>query len=121
MLVARFELGASWLEMFRCVAMDGLPSPRTIGRWCRSFAEHAALWWAAVAVLLAQVAAGSPALDPLGPTTGPQDAPSGLLHATLDLLAWAQVCWPELAPYGLKDRLPFLWQWGYSRGLRRLV
>ncbi len=120
-LGARFELAASWLEVFRCVAVDGLPSPRTIGRWCRSFAEHAALWWAAVTVLLAQVAAASLALDPLGPNAGPYDAPRGLLHAALDLLAWAQACWPDLAPYSFKDRLPCLWQWGYSRSLGRLV
>jgi hypothetical protein len=120
-LGARFESAASWQAVGRGVAVDGLPSPRTIGRWCRSFAEHATLWWAAVTVLLAQVAAASPALDPLGPTTGPQDAPGGLLHAALDLLAWAQANWPALADAGLPDRLPLLWQWGYSRGLERLV
>ena len=59
-LSMRFELGASWLAVFKCIAVDDLPSPRTIGRWCQSFAEHATTWWAAVTVLLAQVAAASP-------------------------------------------------------------
>jgi hypothetical protein len=120
-LVARFELGASWLDVLRCVAVDNLPSPRTIGRWCRSFAAHAAFWWAAVAALLAQVAAASPALDPLGPAAGPHDAPCGLLHAALDWLAWAKTRLPETADYGLTDRLPVLWHWGHNRGLGRLV
>lgn len=120
-LVARFELGASWLDVLRCVAVDGLPSPRTIGRWCQSFAAHAVLWWAAVAALLAQVAAASPALDPLGPAAGPQDAPGGLLHAALDLLAWLKTQVPETLRYGFADRLPVLWHWGHSRGLGRLV
>lgn len=52
-LVARFECGTSWLEVFKCLAVDGLPARRTIGRWCKSFAEHAATWWAAVTMLLA--------------------------------------------------------------------
>jgi hypothetical protein len=120
-LVTRFELGASWLEVLRCVAVEGLPSPRTIGRWCQSFAVHAVLWWAAVAALLAQVAAASLALDPLGPSAGPHDAPRGLLHATLDLLAWAKTGWPDLAGYGLADRLAVLSHWGHNRGLGRLV
>jgi hypothetical protein len=43
-LSMRFELSASWLEVFKCIAVDGLPSPRTIGRWCQSFAAHATAW-----------------------------------------------------------------------------
>jgi hypothetical protein len=120
-LVARFELGASWLEVFKCIAVDGLPSPRTIGRWCQSFAEHAALWWAAVAMLLAQVAAASPTLDPLGPTAGPQDAPCAVLHCALDWLAWLKTQVTPVAHYGFKDRLAALWHWGHGRGLGRLV
>jgi len=120
-VVVRFEDNASWQATERQCAPDGLPSLRTIGRWCRAFAKHAATWWAAVTVLLAQAAAASPALDPLGPAAGPQDAPRGLLHASLNLLAWAKAHWPEMADYGLKDRLPFLWHWGHSRGLGRLV
>jgi len=120
-LVARFELGGSWLEAFKYVAVDGLPSPRTIGRWCQSFAEHAVIWWAAVTVLLAQVAAASPALDPLGSTAGPHNAPSAVLHAALDLLAWIKTQVPEMTGYGLKDRLPALWHWGHGQGLGRLV
>ena len=50
------------------------------------------------------------------------DAPWALLHATTHLLAWAQTRWPEVvSDYGLKDRLRFLWHWGFGRGLARLV
>jgi hypothetical protein len=120
-LTTRFEFGASWLEVLRCVALDDQPSPRTISRWCHSFLKHAATWWTAVTMLLAQVATASPALDPLGPAAGPQDAPRGLLHASLNLLAWLKTQMPEMAGYGLYDRLSCLWHWGYSRGLGRLV
>jgi hypothetical protein len=44
-----------------------------------------------------------------------------LLYAATYLLAWAQTCWPEVVGYGLKDRLRFLWHWGFGRGLARLV
>lgn len=120
-VVIRFEDHASWRETERQCAPEGLPSPRTIGRWCRSFAEHAATWCAAVHETLACQDSGSPALDPFGPAAGPLDVPRSLLHAALPLLAWAKTRWPEVADYGLKDRLRFLWHWGFSRGLGRLV
>ena len=120
-VVARFEDAASWQATVRQCAPEGLPAPRTIGRWCRAFAAQAAGWWAAVQATLARQDSASPALDPLGPAAGPYEAPRALLHAATYLLAWAQTRWPEVADYGLKDRLRFLWHWGGSRGLGRLV
>jgi len=120
-VVVRFENNASWHATTQRCAPDGLPSPRTIGRWCHAFAEHAAGWWAAVQETLAGQDSGSPALDPLGPAVGPLDAPRALLHTATHLLAWAQTRWPEVVGYGLKDRLRFLWHWGFGRGLARLV
>jgi hypothetical protein len=90
-------------------------------RWCDSFAEHASVGWAAVQQTLAQQDAASPLLDPLGESAGPCDAPRALLQAALHLLAWAKTRWPELANYGLADRLRFLWHWGVGRGLERLI
>ena len=120
-VVARYEDHASWQETARRCAIDDLPAPRTIGRWCRSFAEQAPAWWAAVQTMLAQQDSASPALDPLGSVSGPQDAPRALLDAAIHLLAWAKTRWPEVVSYGLKDRLRFLWHWGFGRGLVRLV
>lgn len=120
-IVTRFEGKASWAQVWQQCALDGAPSARTIKRWCRAFAEHAATWWAAVQQTLAEHDAGSPALDPLGETAGPRDAPRAVLHAALHLLAWAKTRWVELASYGLADRLRFLWHWGAGRGLGRLL
>jgi hypothetical protein len=120
-VVARFEHNVSWHELERQSAPDGLPSLRTIGRWCHAFAEQAARWCAAVQETLARQDSTSPALDPLGPAAGPLAAPHALLHATTHLLAWAKTRWLEVADYGLKDRLHFLWHWGFGRGLGRLV
>jgi hypothetical protein len=39
----------------------------------------------------------------------------------MHLLAWAKTRWTELAHYGLKDRLRFLWHWGAGQGLGRLI
>jgi hypothetical protein len=120
-VILRFEDRASWAQVARRCAVDGAPSSRTIGRWCDSFAEHASVWWAAVQQTLAQQDAASPLLDPLGEAAGPSDAPRALLQAALHLLAWAKTRWPELATYGLADRLRFLWHWGAGRGLGRLI
>lgn len=120
-VVARFEDNASWHQTAQQCAPDGLPSPRTIDRWCRSFAQQAAIWWAAVQATLARQDSASPALDPLGPAAGPLDAPCALLHASTHLLAWAKTRWPQVVDYGLIDRLRFLWHWGFGRGLVRLV
>lgn len=120
-VVARFEDGASWRATACQCAPDGLPSPRTVGRWCQSFSVHAASWWGAVQEMLACQDSASPALDPLGPATGLLAAPQALLHAATHLLAWAKTRWPEVADYSLTDRLRFLWHWGFGRGLGRLV
>jgi hypothetical protein len=120
-VVTRFEDGASWIQVSLRCAVEGLPSPRTIRRWCVSFAAHAPAWWAAVQQTLAQHAASSRLLDPLGENAGPRDAPRALLQAALHLLAWAQTQWSDVANYGLADRLRFLWHWGASQGLGRLI
>ncbi len=120
-VVARYEDHASWQATTQQCATDGLPALRTIGRWCRSFAEQAPAWWAAVQTTLAQQDSASPVLDPLGRASGPRDAPRALLDAAIHLLAWAKTRWPEVVSYGLKDRLRFLWHWGFGRGLVRLV
>ena len=120
-VVARFEDNASWTQVSLRCAVEGLPSPRTIRRWCVSFAAHAPAWWAAVQQTLALHDASSPALDPLGETAGPREAPRALLHAALHLLAWAKTRWAEVRDYGRNDRLRFLWHWGASQGLGRLI
>lgn len=120
-IVARFEDHASWHKTEARCASAGLPSLSTIGRWCHAFAEHAATWWAAVQETLARQDSASPVLDPLGAAAGPLDAPCALLHAATHLLAWAQTRWPEVLGYGLRDRLRFLWHWGFGLGLARLV
>lgn len=106
-VVTRFEDGASWAQVTQRCAVEGAPSSRTIRRWCDSFADQAAGWWAAVQQTLAQHDAGSPLLDPLGASAGPREAPRALLQAALHLLAWAKTRWPALVAYGLTDRLRF--------------
>jgi hypothetical protein len=120
-VITRFEDVATWVQVAQRGSVNEAPSPRTIGRWCDAFAEHAATWWAAVQQTLAEHDAGSPVLDPLGERAGPRDPPRALLYAALHLLAWAKTRWPELADYGWKDRFRFLWHWGASRGLGRLI
>ena len=91
-VVARYEDQASWRETTLRCATDGLPALRTIGRWCRSFAEQAPAWWAAVQTTLAQQDSASSVLDPLGSPSGPHDAPR----------AWMRppICWPGPRPAG---------------------
>lgn len=120
-VVARYEAKASWRQLPEQCAPHGAPSTRTMGRWCHSFADHAAGWLAAVQQTLATQDASSPLLNPLGEAAGPLEAPRLLLRATLHLLAWAKVHWAELAGYGLAARLGFLWHWGFSQGLGRLI
>ena len=120
-VVTRFEDAVSWAQVSLRGAVEGVPSSRTIHRWCDSLAEHASLWWAAVQQTLAQQDAASPLLDPLGESAGPHVAPRALLQAALHLLAWAKTRWAEVVNYGLADRLRFLWHWGAGRGLGRLV
>lgn len=120
-VVTRFEDGASWTQVSLRCAVEGAPSPRTIRRWCVSFAAHAPAWWAAVQQTLAHHDAASPLLDPLGEGAGPRTAPRALLQAALHLLAWAKTQWPEVVTYGFADRLRFLWHWGVGQGLGRLI
>ena len=120
-VVTRFEDGASWTQVSQRCAIEGLPSPRTIRRWGVSFAAHAPTWWAAIQQTLAHHDASSPSLDPLGENIGPRDALRALLQAALHLLAWAKTQWPEVRDYGRNDRLRFLWHWGASQGLGRLI
>jgi transposase-like protein len=120
-VVTRFEDGASWTQVSRRCAVEGLPSSRTIRRWCVSFAAHAPAWWSAVQETLAHHDAGSPLLDPIGANAGPRDAPRALLQAALHLLAWAKTQWTEVIAYGFFDRLRFLWHWGAGQGLGRLI
>jgi transposase-like protein len=120
-VVTRFEDRASWTQVAQRCSIAGYPAPRTLRRWCVSFAQHAPIWWARVQQILAQHDPGSPALDPLGENAGPRDAPRALLQAAVHLLAWAKTQWPDMVAYGWNDRLRFLWHWGASQGLGRLI
>ena len=120
-VVVRCEDAASWQEVLRRCAPQDAPSERTVKRWCRSFSQHAPTWLAAVQQMLSQHDAALPWLDALGEPTEPRDAAGALLRAATHLLAWAKTRWTHLLPYGLHDRLRFLWHWGHGRGLGRLV
>ena len=123
-VTARFEKHASWGQIEgQCTNDQGerLPSERTIRRWCRSFAQQAPRWLAAVQEKLAQHDATLPLLDPLGEVTEASTPAGALLHGASQLLAWAKTRWEAVAGYGLNDRLRFLWHWGHAQGLGRLV
>lgn len=120
-VVARYEAAAWWRQVANRCGTNGVPSSRTIKRWCQSFATRAATWLSEIEQTLAQHDPALPVLDALGPNAGRLDPPQALLSASLHLLAWAKTQWPELAAYGLNDRLRFLWHWGQARGLKRLV
>lgn len=120
-VVARFEDDASWNQVLQCCTRQDAPSERTVKRWCRSFADHAPHWLAAVQQTLSQHDATLPWLDALGEPTEPRHTAGALLRAATHLLAWAKTRWPDVIPYGLNDRLRFLWHWGHGRSLRRLV
>ena len=129
-LVQRLEQGGSWSAIVRQCSHEELPALRTMQRWVAAFNERAAVWLPDVSQTIAEQDSYSPWLEPRpptsvgGPSVGPSVAPSMgtlLLTAILYLLAWAKTRWPELAGYGLADRLAFLWHWGHDRGLGRLV
>jgi hypothetical protein len=121
-LVVRIEAGASWPEVVRTCSDDGLPALRTMQRWVGAFGWRATGWLGAVGAELARQDAGSPWLEARGPTGAiGQNVAQALLGATVYLLAWAKSRWPELAHFGVDDRLAFLWPWGSGRGLGRLV
>lgn len=94
-------------------------------RWVGAFKGGAAAWLLVVLAELARQDSDSPWLEPRGPTVlGTGVAPNAarnLLLVSLDLLAWAKSQWPQLAGYGVADRLAFLGHWGNGRGLGRLV
>ena len=121
-LTARLELGCCWPTVVVGCSQAGSPALRTMQRWVAAFAERAATWLPAVGEALVGQDSHSPWLEPRPPTpTAGQSVGALLLAATLYLLAWAKTRWPELAGYGVTDRLAFLWHWGHDRGLGRLV
>jgi len=120
-VVLRFEEQASWSQVSQRSSQQGAPSERTIKRWCQSFSEHASNWLSAVQQTLATHDATLPWLDALGEATEPRDTGCALLQAATHLLAWAKTNWTEVIAYGLNDRLRFLWHWGHSQGVGRLV
>jgi hypothetical protein len=123
-VTARFEKKASWGQIEQqCTNEEGerLPSERTMRRWCRSFAEQAPRWLAAVQQKLAKHDATLPLLDPLGEVSAARTPAGALLHGALQFLAWAKTGWEDVAGYGWNDRLRFLWHWGHAKGLGRLV
>ena len=120
-VVTRFEQQASWKEVERQSTEGGTPVLRTLRHWCRAYAGHASTWLAAVQQVLAQQDSPSPWLDPQGEALQAGSCAPALLRASLHLLAWAKTQWPELAEYGLNNRLKFLWLWGSGRELGRLV
>jgi hypothetical protein len=124
-LVKRLEAEGSWSEVVSCCSDQGLPAVRTMQRWEGAFMGQTAGWLLAVLGELARHNSDSPWLEPRGPTrSGTSDLPNAaqsLLLVSLELLAWAQSRWPQLAGYGVADRLAFLGHWGNGRGLGRLV
>jgi hypothetical protein len=124
-VVARFEDHASWAHLGAQVALAGVPSPRSIRRWCVAFAVQAPNWLAAVEQTLATHDPSGPLLTPLGRgiKTGaaPASLPGLLLAASRYLLVWAQTHLAQARAYGSNDRLRFLWLWGHERGLARLI
>lgn len=120
-VVVRFEDDGAWKQVLqRCTWRDA-PSERTVKRWCQSFAAHASHWLAAVQQTLSLHDAKLPWLDALGEPTEPRHTAGALLRAATHLLAWAKTHWIDVISYGLNDRLRFLWLWGHSRSLGRLV
>ena len=120
-VVARYEDTASWRQVAEGCSLQGVPSMRTMKRWCHSFATQAVAWLGESEQTLAQHDPALPLLDALGQNVGPLDRPRALLAASLQLLAWAKTRWAELTNYGLTDRFRFLWHWGHALGLARLI
>lgn len=120
-VVTRFEKQDSWSQVSQRCSEEGAPSERTIKRWSQSFSEHASNWLAVVQQTLARHDATLPWLDALGEATQVRETGSALLQAATHLLAWAKTNWAEVIVYGQDDRLRFLWQWGHSQGMGRLI
>jgi transposase-like protein len=124
-VIARVEEQSPWAVIRARVMIGGVPSPRSMKRWCVSFAAQAAPWLAEIERTLAAHDPSSSLLTPLGLPAGERahgwGVPRLLLAASRHLLAWAQVHLAQARAYGSNDRLRFLWLWGYARGLARLI
>lgn len=118
-VVNRAEENASWSGL--AAEAQGAPVVRTMQRWWVSFGQQAVRWLAAIQAILAQQDSASPWLDPRGEAVRVTGNRQALLGAAGHLLAWAKSRWRELAPYGWKDRLCFVWLWGSGQGLGRLI
>jgi hypothetical protein len=120
-LEVRFAQKLSWAEVQANCSQKGLPALRTIQRWCKSFGGEASRWLGVMQETLAQQDSRSTWLDPQGEAPRAQTAAEALLVASEHLLAWGKTQWAETAGYGRNERLRFLWLWGTSRGLGRLI
>jgi hypothetical protein len=118
-VVERAEQGASWNDLQAETA--GAPVVRTMQRWWQALGRQAGRWLDAVQTILAQQDSPSPWLDAHGEAAQAPTTVHALLGAAGHLLAWAKSRWTELARYGWKERLRFLWLWGSGQGLGRLV
>jgi hypothetical protein len=118
-VVERAEEDASWGEL--AAEAQGAPVVRTMQRWWGSFGSQAVRWLVAIQAVLAQQDSASPWLDPRGEAVRVMGSAQALLGAAGHLLAWAKSRWQELAPYGWKDRLRFVWLWGSQQGVGRLI
>jgi hypothetical protein len=121
-VVGRFETGYSWAETVVGCSDDGVPTLRTMQRWCAGLAEHAVEWVGAMEKTMAEQDSQSEWLDPQGEAGRMRNPAQALLRGSLHLLAWAKGRWREVERFVLNDRLRFLWYWGNQRlGLSRLV
>ena len=120
-LALRFEKQASWASVMAGCSPQGLPAERTVQRWCESYGEQAGRWLEAVQSSLAVLDSRSAWLDAHGEAPRAENAGQALLIASEHLLGWAKTQWAQLANHGLEKRLQFLWFWGASQGLGRLV
>ena len=118
-VVERAEEGASWGEL--AAEAQSAPVVRTMQRWWVSLGAQALRWLAGIQAALARQDSGSAWLDPRGEAVRVTGSVQALLGAAGYLLAWAKSRWVELAPYGWKDRLRFVWLWGSEQGLGRLI
>jgi len=120
-LEARFQQRLHWAELKVNCSEKGLPVLRTLQRWCKSFGGEASRWLGDVQETLARQDSTSTWLDPQGEAPKVQTAAEALLVVSEHLLAWGKTQWAETVFYGRNERLRFLWLWGTSRGLGRLV
>jgi 3-deoxy-D-arabino-heptulosonate 7-phosphate (DAHP) synthase class II len=120
-LSLRYERQVSWMAVVRQLAGGGYPALRTMQRWCASFGEQAGGWLKAVQEWLAQQDSRSGWLDAQGEALRVSNLEQALLVASEHLLAWGKTRWVVMADYGLEKRMEFLWLWGETQGLRRLV